>query len=64
MIDPTLELLISRIAERRKEVLGSIAEGSAKDYAHYQSAVGYIRACDTIQGIIADIINTMENSDE
>ena len=64
MIDPTLGLLISRIAERRKEVLGSIAEGSAKDYAHYQSAVGYIRACDTIQGIIADIINTMENSDE
>ena len=64
MIDPTLELLISRIAERRKEVLDSIAEGSAKDYAHYQSAVGYIRACDTIQGIIADIINTMENSDE
>jgi hypothetical protein len=64
MIDPTLELLINKIAERRKEVLGSIAEGSAKDYAHYQSAVGYIRACDTIQGIIADIINTMENSDE
>ena len=64
MIDPTLELLISRIAERRKEVLCSIAEVSAKDYAHYQSAVGYIRACDTIQGIIADIINTMENSDE
>ena len=64
MIDPTLELLISRIAERRKEVLGSIAEGSAKDYAHYQSAVGYIRACDTIQGIIADIVHKMENSDE
>ena len=64
MIAPTLELLISRIAERRKEVLGSIAEGSAKDYAHYQSAVGYIRACDTIQGIIADIVDRMENSDE
>ena len=64
MIDPTLELLINKVAERRKEVLSSIAEGSAKDYAHYQSAVGYIRACDTIQGIIADIINTMENSDE
>ena len=64
MIDPTLELLISRIAERRKEVLGSIAEGSAKDYAHYQSAVGYIWACDTIQGIIADIVHKMENSDE
>jgi|APCry1669189034_1035192.scaffolds.fasta_scaffold127717_3 hypothetical protein len=64
MIDPTLELLINKIAERRKEVLGSIAEGSAKDYAHYQSAVGYIRACDTIQGIIADIVDRMENSDE
>ena len=64
MIDPTLELLINKIAERRKEVLGSIAEGSAKDYAHYQSAVGYIRACDTIQGIMADIVHKMENSDE
>jgi hypothetical protein len=64
MIDPTLELLISKISERRKEVLGSIAEGAAKDYAHYQSAVGYIRACDTIQGIIADIVDRMENSDE
>jgi hypothetical protein len=64
MIDPTLELLISKIAERRKEVLHSIAEGAAKDYAHYQSAVGYIRACDTIQGLIADIVDRMENSDE
>ena len=64
MIDPTLELLISKIAERRKEVLSSIAEGSAKDYAHYQSAVGYIRACDTIQGIIADIVDRMENLDD
>jgi hypothetical protein len=64
MIDPTLELLISKIAERRKEVLNSIAEGAAKDYAHYQSAVGYIRACDTIQGLIAEIVDRMENSDE
>jgi hypothetical protein len=64
MIDPTLELLISKIAERRKEVLNSIADGAAKDYAHYQSAVGYIRACDTVQGIIADIVDRMENSDE
>jgi hypothetical protein len=64
MLDPTLELLINKIADRRKEVLNSIAEGAAKDYAHYQSAVGYIRACDTIQGLIADIVDRMENSDE
>ena len=64
MIDPTLELLINKVAEKRKDILSSIADGSAKDYAHYQSAVGYIRACDTIQGIIADIIDNMENSNE
>lgn len=64
MLDPTLELLINKIADRRKEVLNSVAEGAAKDYAHYQSAVGYIRACDTIQGIIAEIVDRMENSDE
>jgi hypothetical protein len=64
MLDPTLELLINKIADRRKEVLNSIAEGAAKDYAHYQSAVGYIRACDTIQGLIAEIVDRMENSDE
>jgi hypothetical protein len=64
MIDPTLELLVNKVAEKRKDILSSIADGSAKDYAHYQSAVGYIRACDTIQGIIADIIDNMENSNE
>jgi hypothetical protein len=64
MIDPTLELLVNKVAEKRKDILSSIADGSAKDYAHYQSAVGYISACDTIQGIIADIIDNMENSNE
>lgn len=64
MMDQTLELLSRKIEERRMEVLRSIGDGAAKDYAHYQNATGFLRGLMTVQAMIADIADRLENSDE
>lgn len=64
MIDPTLELLSNKIEERRAEVLRSVGDGAAKDYAHYQNATGFLRGLMTVQAMIAELVDRMENSDE
>ena len=42
-MDPTLELLMSQIEDRRKQMLEGLGDGAAKDFASYQHAAGYIR---------------------
>ena len=42
-MDPTLELLLSRIDDQRKQVVLNLGDGAAKDYASYTNMVGYIR---------------------
>ena len=64
MMDPTLELLSNKVEQKRKEVLESIGEGAAKDYAHYQSAVGYMRAMATVQSFILEVQQRLDGNDE
>jgi len=64
MIDQTLELLMSQIEEKRKQMLESIGDGAAKDFASYQHAAGYIRGLLTVQGMIADLAKRMETEDD
>jgi len=63
-MDDTLELLMSQIEERRKQMLEGLGDGAAKDYASYQNAAGYIRGLLTVQGMIADLAKRMETFDE
>jgi 3-dehydroquinate synthetase len=60
MIDQTLELLMSQIEDKRKQMLEGLGDGAAKDYASYQNAAGYIRGLLTAQSMIADLAKRME----
>jgi 3-dehydroquinate synthetase len=59
-MDQTLELLMSQIDDRRKQMLESLGDGAAKDFASYQNAAGYIRGLLTVQGMISDLAKRME----
>ena len=63
-MDDTLELLMSQIEERRVQMIESLGDGAAKDYASYQNAAGYVRGLLTVQGLIADLAKRMEMSDD
>jgi hypothetical protein len=63
-MDPTLELLMSQIADRRKQMELSLGDGAAKDYASYQNAVGYIRGLSTVEELIKDLAKRMETYDD
>jgi hypothetical protein len=63
-MNDSLELLMSQIEERRKQMLESLGDGAAKDFASYQNAAGFIRGLLTVQGMIADLAKRMETFDE
>ena len=63
-MDDTLELLMSQIEERRVQMIESLGDGAAKDYASYQNAAGYVRGLLTVQGLIADLAKRMETEDD
>lgn len=62
-MDP-LELLLEQIEERRKDIIESLGDGAAKDYAAYQNAVGVVRGLLTAQSLIAALQKNLEESDE
>ena len=64
MIDQTLELLMSQIEERRKAIIESLGDGSAKTFEDYKYAAGMVRGLLTTQSLIADLAKRMENMDE
>jgi hypothetical protein len=64
MMDETLEHLMSQIEERRKALIESLGDGSAKDFGSYQHAVGMVRGLLTAQSLIADLAKNMEKFDD
>ena len=63
-MDQTLELLLSQIADRRNQVILSLGDGAAKDYAAYQEMVGFIRGLSTVEALIKDLAKRMETYDD
>lgn len=63
-MNDTLEHLMSQIEDRRKQIIESLGDGAAKDYASYQQAVGMVRGLLTAQSLIADLAKNMENFDD
>ena len=63
-MDSSLELLISQIEERRKEIIESLGDGAAKTFEDYKQAVGMVRGLLTAQSLISDLAKNMENYDE
>ena len=63
-MDQTLELLLSRIDDQRKQVILNLGDGAAKDYASYQNMVGYIRGLSVAESLIKDLAQRMETFDD
>jgi len=64
-MDSTLEYLIQKIEERRREIETSLGDGAAKDYASYQYSVGNIQGLLTVKYIVQDLAKRMmEGNDE
>ena len=63
-MDETLEYLIRKIEERRRDLETSLGDGAAKDFASYQYSVGNIQGLLTVRYIIEDLAKRMENADD
>ena len=63
-MDQTLELLLSRIDDQRKQVIINLGDGAAKDFASYQNMVGYIRGLSVAESIIKDLAQRMETFED
>lgn len=63
-MDQTLELLLSRIDDQRKQTILGLGDGAAKDYASYTNMVGYIRGLSVAESLIKDLAQKMETYDD
>ena len=63
-MDQTLELLLSRIDDQRKQVILNLGDGAAKDYASYTNMVGYIRGLSVAESFIKDLAQRMETYED
>ena len=63
-MDSTLEYLIDKIEERRREIETSLGDGAAKDYASYQYSVGNIQGLLTVKYIVQDLAKRMMEGDD
>ena len=63
-MNDSLELLMSQIEERRKAIIESLGDGSAKTFEDYKHAAGMVRGLLTAQSLIADLAKRMENDDD
>lgn len=63
-MDETLEYLIKKIEDRRKDIEVNLGDGSAKTYDQYQYSVGNIQGLLTVKYIIQDLAKRMENAED
>lgn len=59
-----LDLLKSKIDERRQRIVESLGDGTAKDYADYQNKCGVILGLLTALAEINDLAQKMKDYDE
>ena len=55
-----LDYLRDKIEEERKSVIESLGDGSAKDYAEYQKAVGKVQGLLIAVSIVNDLAKNLE----
>ena len=63
-MDSTLELLLSRIDDQRRQVLINLGDGAAKDFASYTNMTGYIRGLSVAESIIKDLAQRTETFED
>jgi hypothetical protein len=59
-----LELLSSKLEERKNSQMQVLCDGSAKSYDHYKELSGFIRGLQTAQREIGDLVRKLKDSDD
>ena len=58
------DVLIEKLNERERDLLESLGDGSAKDYAAYRELCGHIRGLAEAQILISDLAKKLEKEDD
>lgn len=64
MADRTLEAVSSELRRKQDELIEFLADGRAKDYAHYREICGVLRGLLTAESFTRDLVRKMEYDDE
>ena len=62
--DQTLNYLVTKLNDQRKDFVEFLAQGSAKEYANYQNLCGVIQGLDIAKQIITDLAERMESTED
>lgn len=62
--DQTLVYIVSKLDERRTELVDFVSQGSIKDFPEYQKLCGVIQGLDTAKQIITDLAKRLETDDD
>jgi hypothetical protein len=62
--DQTLNYLVNKLNDQRKDLVDFISQGSVKDFSEYQKICGVIQGLDTAKQIITDLADRMENTED
>ena len=64
MMDKTLEYLLDQYKDRMQMLTEAIARGNCKDIEEYRFVCGQLRGLEAACGVIQDLAERLENSDE
>jgi hypothetical protein len=62
--DQTLNYLVNKLNDQRRDLIDFISQGSVKDFSEYQKICGVIQGLDTAKQIITDLADRMENTED
>ena len=62
--DQTLNYLVNKLNDQRRDLIDFISQGSVKDFSEYQKICGVIQGLDTAKQIISDLADRMENTED
>jgi len=60
----TLDLLDKKLQENIQQIVDSLSDGGAKDYAHYKELCGAIRGLRTAQRETKDLVRKLKEIDD
>lgn len=64
MANTVLGVLVDKLKERERDLLESLGDGSAKDYASYRELCGHIRGLAEAQLLISDLAKKLEKEED
>lgn len=64
MMDKNLEYLLEQYKDRMQMLTEAIARGNCKDFEEYRFVCGQLRGLEAACGLIQDLVERLENTDD